>query len=243
MRRLSASWPPCSPGWSTAGCLAWGAIYAGEIGLDVGQVAWFMALVMVGALFSQWPLGWLSDRLDRRRVMLGAALVGGLAPAVIAAGLVEPAGNGAYAMMFVLGAAALPLYSLTVSHVNDYLSPRQMVGASGTLVFVSGCGLIAGPLAVALALEVIGPPGFLYCLVGMHAVLAGFIVYRMGRRASKPVDEQAGYVPAGIRSSTVVLELAAEEGREHAGSGEPDPAPEPEPEPEPEAGTRAELRG
>lgn len=225
------------------GLFGMGAIYAGEIGLDVGQVAWFMALVMVGALFSQWPLGWLSDRLDRRRVMLGAALVGGLAPAVIASGLVEPAGNGAFAMMFVLGAAALPLYSLTVSHVNDYLSPRQMVGASGTLVFVSGFGLIAGPLAVALALEVLGPPGFLHCLVGMHAVLAGFIVYRMGRRASKPVDEQSGYVPAGTRSSTVVLELAAEEGRDLAGSGEPDPAPEPETGPEPEAGTRAELRG
>ena len=224
-----------------------GAIYAREIGLDVGQVAWFMALVMIGALFSQWPLGWLSDRFDRRRVMLGAALVGGAAPAAVAVGLVEPAGSAAMTMMFVLGAATLPLYSLTVSHVNDYLSPRQMVGASGTLVFVSGWGLIAGPLAAAFALEAMGPPGFLQCVIAIHAVLAGFIVFRMGRRAAKPVDEQAGYVPAGTRSSPVLIELAAREGRELAGSADPELRPEPRPEPDPEAETETEtgagLRG
>ena len=212
-----------------------GAIYAREIGLDVGEVAWFMALVMIGALCSQWPLGWLSDRVDRRRVMLGAALVGALAPAVAAAGLVDPAGGAAFAMMFVLGAAALPLYSLSVSHVNDYLSPREMVGASGTLVFVTGFGLIAGPLAAAFALEVMGPAGYLQCLVAVHAVLAGFIVFRMGRRASKPVGEQAGYVPTATRGSPVLIELAAAEGRELAGLAEPGgPPPEPDRAAEPE---------
>ena len=227
------------------GLFGMGAIYAREIGLEVAEVAWFMALAMFGALCSQWPLGWLSDRFDRRRVMLGAALVGGMAPATVL-GLAEPTGTVAFAMMFVLGAAALPLYSLCISQVNDYLSPRQMVGASGTLVFVTGCGLITGPLAAAFALETIGPPGFLACLVTVHAVLAGFIVFRMARRAAKPVEEQAGYVPAASRSSTVLIELAAAEGRELAGSAESasslDPGSGaglvPDPDPETEAGAR-----
>ena len=226
-----------------------GAIYAREIGLEVGELAWFMALVMIGALCSQWPLGWLSDRFDRRRVMLGAALVGGAAPAAVAGGLAEPAGTVAFAMMFVLGAAALPLYSLCISQVNDYLSPRQMVGASGTLVFVTGCGLIAGPLAAALAIETMGPPGYLVCLATVHAVLAGFIVFRMARRAAKPVEEQAGYVPAASRSSTVLIELAAAEGREIAESADPgsppgpDPGRDPGPGPTPRAETGAPLGG
>ena len=217
-----------------------GAIYAREIGLEVAEVAWFMALAMIGALCSQWPLGWLSDRFDRRRAMLGAALVGGAAPALVAAGPAEPAGTVAFAMMFVLGAAALPLYSLCISQVNDYLSPWQMVGASGTLVFVTGCGLIAGPLIAALALETLGPPGFLFCLAVVHVVLAGFIVFRMGRRAAKPVEEQAGYVPAGTRSSPVLIELAAAEGRELAGSAESAASTDsgPGPDPEAEAGVR-----
>ena len=215
-----------------------GPIYAREIGLDVGQVAWFMALATIGALFSQWPLGWLSDRVDRRRVMLGAALVGAAAPAVVAAGLVAPGASSAFAMMFVLGGAALPLYSLSISQVNDYLSPRQMVGASGTLVFVTGCGLITGPLAAAFALETMGPAGYLQCLVAVLAVLAGFIVFRMSQRAAKPVEEQAGYVPAGTRSSPVLVELAAEEGRELAGAAGAGSDP-PGPDPEAEAGGRA----
>ena len=225
------------------GLFGMGAIYAREIGLDVGQVAWFMALVMFGALFSQWPLGWLSDRFDRRRVMLGAALVGAAAPAVVAVGLVEPTGSAALAMMFVLGGATLPLYSLSLSQVNDYLSPHQMVGASGTLVFVTGCGLIVGPLAAAFALEAMGPPGFLQCLVAVHAVLAGFIVFRMGRRAAKPVEEQAGYVPAGTRSSSMLIELAAEEGRELAGSTGSGSRPEPDSPPDPEAGAGGRIGG
>ena len=205
---------------------------------------------MIGALCSQWPLGWLSDRFDRRRVMLGAALVGGAAPAVVAAvagGLAAPTMTLAFAMVFVLGAAALPLYSLCLSQVNDYLSPREMVGASATLVFVTGCGLIAGPLTAALALETMGPPGFLVCLIAIHAVLAGFIVFRMTRRAAKPVEEQAGYVPAASRSSTVFIELAAAEGREFAESADPGAPPEPDPNPDsdadPNAGAGARLGG
>jgi len=224
------------------GLFGMGAIYAREIGLEVAEVAWFMALAMIGGLCSQWPLGWLSDRLDRRRVMLGAALVGGTAPAMVL-GLAEPGGTVAFAMMFVLGAAALPLYSLCISQVNDYLSPRQMVGASGTLVFVTGCGLIAGPLAAAFALETIGPSGFLVCLVTVHAVLAGFIVFRMARRAAKPVEEQAGYVPAGTRSSQVLIELAAAEGRELAGSAESAASTDPGAGAGPDPETRARLGG
>ena len=226
------------------GLFGMGAIYAREIGLDVGQVAWFMAFVMIGGLFSQWPLGWLSDRFDRRRVMLGAALAGGAAPALAAAGLFDLVGSAPFAMMFVLGAAALPLYSLCISQVNDYLSPRQMVGASGTLVFVTGCGLIAGPLVVALALEAVGPSGFLHFLICVHAVLATFIVFRMGRRAARPVEEQSGYVPAATRSSPVLIELAAEEGRDPAGTSDvPESAPYPASEPGHEGGSGAELRG
>ena len=213
------------------GLFGMGPVYARSIGFDVGQVAWFMALVMLGALFSQWPLGALSDRFDRRRVMLGVASVGGAAPAAMAAGLVDPAGGGAFAAIFVLGAATLPLYSLNLSQVNDYLSTRQMVGASATLVFISGCGLITGPILVAVVLETAGPPGFLGYLAGLHALLAGFIVFRMHRRAPKPMEEQTGYVSAGTRGSAVLIELAAREGRELAGgveSGSPRPAPAPE---------------
>ena len=201
-----------------------------------------MALVVMGALFSQWPLGALSDRFDRRRVMLGAAVVGGAAPGVMAAGVVDPAGGSAFAAMFVLGAATLPLYSLNLSHVNDYLSTQQMVGASATLVFASGCGLITGPLLVALALEAAGPRGFLGYLTVLHALLAGFIVFRMHRRASKPVEEQAGYVPAGTRGSPVLIELAAAEGRELAGTADAEPSPAPGPESGAGAGSR-EGRG
>lgn len=208
-------------------------VYAQAVGIPVPQVAWFMALATLGGLFSQWPLGWLSDRFDRRRVMLGVVLVGAAAIAAQASPLVDPAGTAAFALVFVFGAAVLPLYSLTISHVNDYVSTEQMVGASGRLVFLSGSGLVAGPVIVSFAVDFVGPAGFLGLQVSALGCLAAFIVYRMLRRAAKPVEEQAGYVPSGPRASPVALALAAEEGRELAG-GEAAPAPEEAPPEAPE---------
>ena len=197
-----------------------GPVYAQTLGLNTAQVAWFMALGMIGAIFSQWPLGALSDRFDRRRVMLGLTLVGAAAAATMAGPSPDSSYLRTFAAVFVLGAAALPLYSLCIAHVNDYVSPREMVGASAALVFVSGLGLIAGPMVASVAIEALGPPGFGQCLAVLHFAMAAFIVFRMGRRAAKPIDEQAAYVPAAARGSPVVVALAAEEGREIASAGE-----------------------
>lgn len=203
-------------GVSNGAFLGMAPVYAQAVGIPVRQVAWFMALATLGGLFSQWPLGWLSDRCDRRRVMLGVTLTATAAIVLQASPLVDPAGTAAFALVFVFGASVFPLYSLTISHVNDYVSTEQMVGASGRLVFLSGSGLVAGPVIASFAVNAVGPAGFLGLQAAALGCLAAFIVYRMFRRAGKPVEEQAGYVPSAPRSSSVGLALAAEEGRELA---------------------------
>lgn len=188
-----------------------GAVYAREAGLAVAQVAWFMSLSMIGSLVSQWPIGWLSDRFDRRRVMLGVALAAAIAPAAMLLPFVELGGPWFFLAIFFFGAAALPLYSLSVSHVNDYLSPKQMVAGSATIVLLSGFGLILGPLFASAFMERMGPPGYLQFMVVLHLALAGFIVYRMTQRAAKRFDEQVAYVPVGTRGTASMVALAAQE--------------------------------
>ena len=106
------------------GLFGMGAIYAREIGLDVGQVAWFMALVMFGApllpVAARMALGPLRPAPGHAR---GSPRRAPPRRRWWAVGLVEPTGSAALAMMFVLGGATLPLYSLSLSQVNDYLSP------------------------------------------------------------------------------------------------------------------------
>src|SRR3546814_9833575 len=71
-------------------------------------------------------------------------------------------------MMFLLGGMSLPMYSLCIAHTNDYLTPKQMVAASGTLMLVGGTGAVLGPVAVSLLMRQMGPVGFFACVAAVH---------------------------------------------------------------------------
>ena len=189
-----------------------GAVYAERLGLSTSGIATFMAAPLVGGMLAQFPIGRFSDRLDRRKVLLAIVV---LAATVCTFGLraeVMPA-EVLLGLMALLGAAILPLYALCIAHTNDALTAEQMVNASGTLVLASGIGLSAGPLAVSLSMEVVGPAGFFGFLLGVHVLRAAFAGYRVVRRPARPVAEQGHYVAVN-RASPVFTEVALEAARE-----------------------------
>ncbi len=103
-----------------------------------------MATFYIGALLLQYPLGWISDRMDRRQLILIAAVVGGIGALV---GMLF--GRQFTVLLisaFVIGGLSNPLYSLLIAHTNDYLDHDDMAAASGGLIFINGLGAIAGPL-------------------------------------------------------------------------------------------------
>ncbi len=186
-------------GMANAALYAMAAVYGGAVGLSVPQIAVFVSANILGGLAFQWPIGRLSDKLDRRRVLTAVTFAAALA--ALAAGLAARAEPLAlYAMMFLLGGMSLPMYSLCIAHTNDYLTPKQMVAASGTLMMVGGAGAIFGPIGVSLLMAQVGPDGFFICIGAVHAAIGVFALYRMVRRAPLPLEEQGASVPV---SSTV----------------------------------------
>ncbi len=183
-------------GMANAALYAMAAVYGGAVGLSVPQIAVFVSANILGGLAFQWPIGRLSDKLDRRRVLTAVTFAAALA--ALAAGLAARAEPLAlYAMM---GGMSLPMYSLCIAHTNDYLTPKQMVAASGTLMMVGGAGAIFGPIGVSLLMAQVGPDGFFICIGAVHAAIGVFALYRMVRRAPLPLEEQGASVPV---SSTV----------------------------------------
>ncbi len=182
------------------------AVFGAQIGLSVSRIALFVATLFAGALVLQYPIGWLSDRLDRRRIILGAALIGALA---CLAGLLT--GGGFWALTiaaFFAGGVTTPLYALFLAYTNDYLEPEDMAAASGGLVFTFGLGAIAGPLTAGWAMEQFGPSGFWPALGAYFAAIAGYALYRMTQRAPTPVDETESYVGLLPTASPVAAEAA-----------------------------------
>src|SRR6185312_6515964 len=103
-----------------------------------------MGVSILAAVVTQYPVGRLSDRMDRRTVIAGVCVVATLCAAALAMFHELP-----HALFLILTAvfsgAALTLYSLAVSHVNDHVEPAQMIAASSALLRLNGFGAAVSP--------------------------------------------------------------------------------------------------
>ena len=149
------------------------ALYGKAIGLSTGEIGVMLAFMTVGGMLFQFPLGKLSDMVDRRLVIVGAP---GLSiPVCLAlASLHDPAGdlNLLYLLVALLGGLTLPVYSVCMAHMNDHLKPSQVVAASGSLVLILAAGMTIGPTLGGSAIERYGPQGVFYLL----SLVAGLTV-------------------------------------------------------------------
>ncbi len=201
-----------------------GAFYVGlglfgvALGLPVGDIGLLVAAGTLGGVLGQFPLGALSDRIDRRLVIAGAATAALAACLVIALSAPLLAGTPwLYAAVALVGAFVLPLYSLGVAHTNDRLAPEQMVAASGGLVLVMNVGIVLGPPAGGLAITHLGAPALFGCLAllqGATALLAVFRLVAGEKRAAEtgialPVGHAA--TPVASRLNPEAHELSQEE--------------------------------
>ncbi len=183
--------------------------YVTAAGGTTEQVATFMAVAVLGGALAQWPLGRLSDLVDRRAVIVGACLVGALAGLGLA--LVQPGTALSAWLLPVLalayGATALSLYALCVAHANDFIAAEDAVETSSGLLLTFALGAVFGPLAAAGVMQQ-SAPGFLFAYTAvLHLLFAAFAGYRMRQRAALPPEQREDFVLADTRSSPQVFEL------------------------------------
>jgi MFS family permease len=180
-----------------------GAVYAADAGFSVRETSLFMSAMLVGGVVLQWPLGWLSDALDRRKVIvLATFLAAGFALAAGAAGAAQPLLLLAVALF---GGTALPMYSLCLAQANDHLRPEEMVPAGAKLILVASIGAAIGPASAALAMALIGLHGFFLWLAAIHGAIGLFALWRMTRRPA--AADQSAFVslpPSPVASALYV---------------------------------------
>ena len=134
-------------GVTTSAFFTLGPIFAQRRGLDTGGVAAFMASGTLGGFLMAWPLGWLSDRLDRRLVIIGAAVTATATLVIMMALVPDEASRWIlYLCAGIFGGTIVPTYSVVMAHVNDSVGEGEFVAASGGLLIMQGVGAAAGPL-------------------------------------------------------------------------------------------------
>jgi len=183
-----------------------GAVFGTQIGMTASQIALFVAMLFAGALMLQYPIGWLSDQMDRRKLIFGAATLGALSCAMgwITGGGLVPL----MAAAFFAGGVTTPLYALFLAYTNDFLSAEDMPAASGGLIFTFGLGAIVGPLVTGWTMQTFNPFAFWLVLGATFAAIALYALYRMTQRSIMPVSATDSYLGVLPTASPVAVEAA-----------------------------------
>lgn len=182
------------------------SVWGTGVGLSVADLTIFVSFIYVGGLVFQYPIGWLSDRIDRRRVVLWLSAFGAVA-LMVPVFLDVP-----FAVLVLIGAicggVSNPLYSLLLAYVNDYLDTTDMAAASAGLLFINGLGAISGPIITGWMMDRVGPSGFFLFMGILFGMLAAYAAWRMTQRRDTP-EATSGYTPLSPAASVVAVETAA----------------------------------
>ena len=170
-----------------SGQVAMASVYATEQGLTLAQLSGFVSSFFLGAMLFQYPIGWLSDRMDRRVLIIGASVA---ATAVAALGVLM---GHIFVMVFAVGllsgGLSQPLYALLIAYTNDYLEIEDMPAAAGGLIFANGIGAILGPPVMGVMMTAMGPWAFWLFLGIVTALIAGYGLWRMTQRPTVYAEE------------------------------------------------------
>ena len=171
-----------------------GPIYGSSIGLDKQQLALFLGGFILGGAIAMYPAGWLADKFDRRKVMIGFSV-----SAVLSCGFtILSAGMGigpVLAASIMFGATTFPIFSLASAHANDFVDSSEMVELNSSLIFNYALGAIASPLAVSLAIAVLGSPAMFILIAIAHVLLCAFAFLRMRVRPASEAKTAYTYMP------------------------------------------------
>ena len=185
------------------------SVWGAEIGLSVAQISLFVAAIYAGGLFLQYPIGWISDRYDRRKLVLILSALGALCGIVVIAlhlntlGLVIAGG--------IMGGVANPIYALLLAYTNDYLDQADMPAASAGLLFIYGLGSMGGPILTGWLMGLIGPNAYWLYMAVLLAMLAIYAAWRTTQRRALTPQEQGNFAVITPNVTPLAVEASLDE--------------------------------
>ncbi|MEL6677698.1 MAG: MFS transporter [Pseudomonadota bacterium] len=181
-------------GLTTAAFRMVGPLYAIGEGRNSVEVGYFLAAGLLGGAVAQVPAGWLADKFDRRRVLLGQSVLSVAACVALSSDLLT-GDLGFYGGAFLFGLVAFPLFSVAAAHANDYAAPTEVVELNAALIFLYACGAVLAPIAAASLIDAFGPRALFAFIAVAHLVLMLFALTRMRVRPSPAERTPYTYLP------------------------------------------------
>jgi len=198
-----AAFGAASLGLAVSSYWAMGALFVSGLGYPPEQTGVFVGAIIFGGALSQWPVGALSDRFDRRHVLIGVSLVTALVSLIVP--MVAGFGQGGLlAAGALFGVAAVPAFGLVIAHGNDHAEPGDSVAVNGGILLLYGFAAASGPLLASQVMGLAGSSALFYWIATIYAVLGAFGLLRLTQRAAPEAPED--YVPV-LRTQPGIFEL------------------------------------
>ncbi|MDD9730015.1 MFS transporter [Mameliella sp. AT18] len=190
------------------------AVYADRVGLTLGAIALFASIPVLAGALSQVPIGFASDRMDRRKVLLVVAVLA--VAADLGFILLAPQDQMMnLVLVSIFGAAIFAMYPIIVAHANDHAPEGTSIQVSGGLLMVYGLGNIAGPLIAGVAMSAAGASGLFLTTIVAHVLMILYTALRIVQRAAVAEEDKGAFqmsAPArGLTPETAALAGGEEE--------------------------------
>jgi hypothetical protein len=198
-------------------------VYGYQTGLDAAGIALLFAVTAILGAVAQIPAGRLSDKIDRRLVIVflsgGAAAIGLLTVLAGSVGLLSGGSVLTFVFFALYGFAANPLYAIAVAHANDFAKDGEFARVAGGMLLILGTGLAIGPILASWVMQNVAPVGLFIVTATFHGALAVTAFLRMKVR---PVRDAKGRVrframnaEKGVTPGSVDLDPRSEESQEN----------------------------
>jgi len=195
------------------------AVYAASMNFTIFEISLVTFLLAISGAVAQFPIGKLSDKFDRRLVIIyttfGAAFFA--LCAIFASDLMYlPGGLGTsktwfYIFLILFSFCSLPMFAIIFAHTNDFIPKEKFVAAGAGLQFAFGLGAISGPFLCSLFMNVIGANGYFVFLIIFQSVIGIFGIHRMRiRQTEDNPDSQFTAMPQTITPAGMELNPSTE---------------------------------
>jgi len=195
-----------------------GAVYAASMNFTIFEISLLLFVVTVSGGLFQWPIGYYSDKSDRRIIIIFCTFFAALfcSLAIFSSGtslenMYLASGLGADKIIFFIyvglyAGMAIPLFTLNLAYVNDYISKDKFVSAGGGMQIIFGMGAMTGPLLCSLAMNKFGTNGFFIHLLFFHLIIGMFGLYRITQRSYEDNPESV-FTPLPRNITPLGIEL------------------------------------
>ncbi len=185
----------------------WGLapVFVQRIGYDAATVGAFMSVSIIGAAILQFPLGWISDRVDRRKVVFASVALG-IGCSVALALFGSQSTTHLFALGFLFGGLIIPTYGICAAHANDHAEEGQAVATSGGLLLLHGVGAVIGAVFGAAIMSILNAPALFYYIAVVYGLFLLFTLIRMLIRDPISEEDKTPFVPAPRSPSTIIVD-------------------------------------